>query len=747
VCKGTDGRQKLRVRRGLGTSDKEEAQRLVDDLNEILDDRAMWNLTSRQAAEVKYDSRIVAAFYDHMRPEQHDPWAARDAAIPLPGGQHAGDGYARVLFVGTTGSGKTTIVRQLLGTDPVRERFPSISAAKTTTCDIEVVLDEGSFRAVVTFIPRDRARQYIAECVLNAVVSKLNGASERDVVRRFTEHSEQRFRLSYILGSPMLLRPPAKRDLEDEDADEVEQDASEESEITETERAELLRTLEGYLRVIEELADRARPMLERTAAELGITLSEASGQERDALQELVEDQIVDTEEFHELVDDILDAVEARFELLTEGELTRGRDTWPLKWVHSTDDREQFLRAVNRFSSNYAPNFGRLLTPLVEGLRVAGPFRPAWHDNGAKLALMDGQGIGHTADSHSSISTSITKRFQLADAIVLVDNAAQPLQAGACVVLETLVASGHESKLIVAFTHFDEVSGDNLASTAAKKDHVFASFDNAVHAIGKKFGREAEAALKELIPDRVVFLANIQRPLKKSAKLTLSELARLLENIHASITPPKPTEYKPVYDVANLVLAIQKATQEFHDRWKGVLGMGSRPGVAAEHWSRVKALTRRLGTLGEDEYDTLKPVADLIRLLQGQISVFLSAPLTWQRGTPPEDSGARVTAIDPIRKEVFARLHELSRRRVMEARLAEWYEAYMHRGAGSTRVRARDMVTLYEGAAPIPNEMPGSDANQFLFELRELIAESIITGGGELRGWFRQDSAEGATEGV
>ena len=41
--------------------------------------------------------------------------------------------------------------------------------------------------------------------------------------------------------------------------------------------------------------------------------------------------------------------------------------------------------------------------------------------------------------------------------------------------------------------------------------------------------------------------------------------------------------------------------------------------------------------------------------------------------------------------------------------------------------------LYEGAAPVPNEMPSTDAKLFLFELRELIAQSVITGGGELRG--------------
>lgn len=327
---------------------------------------------------------------------------------------------------------------------------------------------------------------------------------------------------------------------------------------------------------------------------------------------------------------------------------------------------------------------------------------------------------------------------MADAIVLTDNAAQPMQAGPCAVLQSLVISGHESKLLLAFTHFDEVKGDNLHGNAAKKDHVIGSFDNAVHAIGKSFGREAESALHNLIPDRLFFLANIQRRLPDSAKFTLSEMRRFLAAIGSSIVPAGPVEYTPVYDVANLVLAIQKAAQEFHDKWRGVLGMGSVSGARPEHWTRVKALSRRLGIFKVDEYDTLRPVADMIKLLQIHVSQFLSNPLGWLPSPPPDESQDRIDAIDAVKKEVFTRLHELSRRRILEERLREWVSAYEHRGIGSTRRRAREVATIYEEAAPIPNEMPGPDANKFLFELRGLIAGSVKTAGGQLRGWAEQE---------
>ena len=41
-----------RVRRGLKTTDKAEAQRMVDQLNEILADRTLWTPAAREAAQL-----------------------------------------------------------------------------------------------------------------------------------------------------------------------------------------------------------------------------------------------------------------------------------------------------------------------------------------------------------------------------------------------------------------------------------------------------------------------------------------------------------------------------------------------------------------------------------------------------------------------------------------------------------------------------------------------------------------------
>ncbi len=743
VCRTPDGREFLRVRRGLGTKVQAEAEALVGELNQLLSDPSYWNVASRGRAAAMFDEKVVAAFYDHMSPPSRDPWQEREDLLPLPGGKEADDGYCRAMLIGTTGAGKTTVVRQLIGTDPVEERFPSISAAKTTVCDMEIVLADGPFRAVVSFIDRDLVRQYIADCVLAAVVTALNGRAEGEVARRLLEHSDQRFRLSYLLGT---LRAFDEDELSDDDGQEELPGLASDDPSTAGDQERLRGRLQEHLSEIKTLAEASKQDVRRAAKALGVDLSTATQVDRDAVQEIVEDELGAKEEFHALVDEILDDVESRFELLSEGEVIRHRDGWPRTWTYSDANRAQFLRLVNRFSSNFAPHFGRLLTPLVDGIRVSGPFSPGWgRTTQPRLVILDGQGLGHTADSTTSISTKITRRFQIVDAIVLVDNAAQPMQAAPCSAVESLVSSGHESKLILCFTHFDEVKGDNLVGTSAKKDHVLGSWDNVVAAIAKSHGRDAENALRRVAPERVVFLSNVQNKVKPDARLTRHELERLVDAIERMIEPTSPVEYAPVYDVANLVLSIQAATMEFHDRWHGILSMGSRSGVAPEHWTRVKALTRRLGLFRVDEYDNLRPVADLIRLLQSHLSRFLSNPYRWNPSMPPEEHEARTVAIDAIRKEAFARLHELSKRRVLDERFSGWMEAFEHRGEGSTRVRARDIVRIYESAAPVPNEMPGPDANEFLLEVRELVADAVLAGGGHLIGWKRPEMMSEAAD--
>ena len=243
--------------------------------------------------------------------------------------------------------------------------------------------------------------------------------------------------------------------------------------------------------------------------------------------------------FHRIADGLMDEIEKRFALLLGGEVSKNKQGWPLTWYRKwpREERKDFLNSVSRFSSNYAPRYGRLLTPLVNGIRVSGPFKPRWLNGPTpQLVLFDGEGLGHTPKSSSSVSTRMSQLMNEVDAVVLVDNAAQPMQAAPLAAMRELVATGNGRKLILAFSHFDAVEGDNLRKNSEKATHVLASAENVLNAFGEELGTYAERILRKRIENARYFLANLQRPLNpasKDSRSTISQLLKLLSSINDS----------------------------------------------------------------------------------------------------------------------------------------------------------------------------------------------------------------------
>ena len=614
------GKVGLRVRQGLSTRDEAEAQQLVSKLNELLADSRYHDLSARAAAEARFGGRVAEIFFYKMVPEEMDFRAIRNAVIRLPDFEK--DGYIRALLLGTTGAGKTTLARQLIGTNPETERFPSTSTAKTTVHDTEIIFADGSYEAVATFVPIEEVREYLTECVSAAVLAAYRKAPDAEVLRRMLNHVNQRFRFSYVLGNGPA---PAVTDFdnEDDDEDESQPDVLPDEGFKLLDLKETNQVLSNAVATLKGVAMRHGDGLRK---ELGAQ-NEADERVIDELFEEVFDNVVrEDEQFNEVVDELLDEIEKRFDLLDPALVRRTKQGWPVSWTWRTTDRKAFLQAVSRFSSNFAKYFGQLLTPLVNGVRISGPFTPAWSKGRRpKLVLLDGEGLGHTPKTTGSVSTMVSRRIEEVDAVLLVDNAMQPMQAATVAAMRELVSSGNASKQVLVFTHFDEVKGDNLPSAAAKVQHVMASAENVLAAIGEDLGPFAERALRKRIETGRVFLESIDKLLVETTKAgarSIGQMEKLLELTKETVERPAPVKATPRYDRMNLVLAVKAAAENFHNAWFPRLGLEYKPGVDKEHWTRVKALSRRLATDKADHYDTLQPVADLRKALQDRIYVFV-----------------------------------------------------------------------------------------------------------------------------
>lgn len=712
------GKPGVRVRRGLGTRDETEAERLQKQLNDLLADPRFHDPAARTEAERRFDPLVVDIFFDKMVAERTDSGELREAVIPLP--ESEPDGYRRVLLLGTTGAGKTTLVRQLIGTDPRKERFPSTSTAKTTIHDTEIVLAEGHWRAVVTFASHAEVREHLNECISAAVLAAARKADDGEVLRRILSHVNQRFRFNYVLGNGPVVATPNSDFDDDEDGFEDEPDLLSDEESG---RIDVVGTAETLGQTVEKLRQLASRLVDKLHADLDVRTEDEERVAEEIFEEELDDLLRDDLGFRQTVDSLMEEIEKRFNLLPPGEVQKTRQGWPLTWRGEWpfEKRAEFLRAVSRFSSNYAPLFGTLLTPLVNGVRVAGPFKPSWNGGAVpKLVLLDGEGLGHTPKSSSAVSTAVSRLVKATDAVVLTDNATQPMQAAPLSAMREVVTTGNARKLIIAFTHFDEVKGDNLPRASDKVQHILASAENVLAAFGEDLGPYAERALRQRLDNARFFLAGIHEPLEEASdRQTINQMRKLLDAIDAVIERPEPAEARPVYDRMNLVLPIRKAANAFQEAWWQRLGLESQTGFGKEHWTRVRALSRRLAEGWDDlEYDTLRPIADLRKELMERIYVFVQAPLRWMGPEPGDDQ--KQACFDAFAASLSGRLLDLCTRRMWHEHATQWQDAYDQHGRGSTFVRARIIGDeIYKPAAPAPDVTPSPDRNQFL---RQVVAE-------------------------
>jgi hypothetical protein len=457
------------------------------------------------------------------------------------------------------------------------------------------------------------------------------------------------------------------------------------------------------------------------------------------LDELIEDaldtDLRQSEEFHQIVDALIDEIEKRFAALEVGDFRRNRQGWPVSWSYEADDRATFMKVVTRFSSNYAPLFGRLLTPLVNGLRVSGPFQPKWSDEPLRLVLVDGEGLGHAAKSVSSLSTHVQEQLQQVDAVLLVDNATQPMQAAPVAALKAMVVSGTANKLHIVFTHFDQVKGDNLPTFPLREEHVLASVDNVLKAIGEELTPSAERVLRRRIDKARFFLGDIHEKLDPKRKIgarTIRQLEKLLDLLAHPERAVGTGPNRPVFDRMNLSLAVTEAAKTFHHRWLGLLGLRPNPDAPKEHWTRIKAMSRRLAEGWQQEgYDNLMPIADLSFQLQVQVYLMLQRPVRWTGGEPPSEAEQDAT-LDALTNAATQKLIEVSRRQLKDEVQQAWLRAYAQRGVGSTFDRARIIShEVYDRGAPIPTAVASPDQNRFLKAVAEAITEVAEEFGAEL----------------
>lgn len=294
-------------------------------------------------------------------------------------------------------------------------------------------------------------------------------------------------------------------------------------------------------------------------------------------------------------------------------------------------------------------------------------------------------------------------------------------------MREVAETANANKLVLGFTHFDGVVGDDLRTANQRTARVWDSVESQLHQFGRDLGPYVERALRQRLQGATFFLSNLQNfPIQKT---TAEQLQNLLAAIE-SIEQPLLANAQPVYCLADLATEVTNSVQEFHRIWRSRLRIETGP-ERPEHWATIKALSRRLAEIIDNgEYRHLRPVANLRDLLRRPVISFIENPIRWEG---PEISEQQKRDIyDQLIGDVAERLRQLSTRRVWHQRFSQWQRAYEQRGQGSTSVRARiidgDILAL---AAPM-----GSHGNPSMHDqLFQAICDEVIAAGDEVGASF------------
>ena len=710
------GKPGRKVRKGLGT-DRVAAERLVAELNGLLADPTLHSPAARaKAEEIFKDPRIVEIFYDGIEPKRENYRDLRNDHLPFPPRE---DGYPRILLIGVPGAGKTTLVRQLIGSHPVRDRFPSTSVNRTTTFETEIIAGATEFSAAVTFMSEEETDFEIRQSVSAAILRSVDDQNtDARVAKSLLERSDMRFRLKYILGD----WPNEESDVDPYEAEESPNaDEHDNFKTSENETEQLAIKLRKYVTIVRRIAAGCKVEVQKIHG----TLSSLSPDERNKALDQLQDLAEQTDAYSLLVSEILDDLREAFERVSFGRLIKSTTGWPRLWLikEPSSRRAQFLAAVRFFSGIDRGDWGKLLTPLVNGIRVAGPFAPIWADGNQepRFILIDTEGLGHKANVMPDVPDYIVSRFSESDIILLVHRGDVPFSFEGGKALEAIGGAGQTAKTIMVFTRMDEVKGPNIKGWQAKRDYSFSGVRNVVeHQIAKSLTPDVARFMLKHLETNDMYLGHLQKGEATAAKAELSDLFKRLTSI---MPPPVPAPAFPSYGTYDLlVLALQKGVEDFRVPWRAYLGLQRNTGHRPLPWQSIKAVSRRYSEGFDDGYE-IRPASNLLNSMTLAIARFIENPIGWN-GSPSQEEKRFI--LDHIKGAVSKKLARFCVLQLREKAQPDWQIAYGFRGSGSTFDRRSKIESLYERWVPEPvNEADDMQhIQEFIDGVKRLVTSAI-----------------------
>ena len=538
-----------------------------------------------------------------------------------------------------------------------------------------MIVQESPFRAALSFLRESEVYAAVEQTIIRAVKKALQNADNSSILEELLMPVEDGLRLKYLLG--------------------IEKNAVSQSVLT-------------FVAEVRNIAATTKKQIEK---ELGDgPLETMSKEDQAAALDLIETAAEESSQTDILVNTIIEELRERSNIECQGSISRTATGWPRAWALEmpSNKRSSFIAEVKRFAGNSREQFGQLLTPLVSGLRVSGPFFPKLFDARNPLVFCDTVGFGHYASSGGDTPENTLEQLEHSDKIMLVESAKGGFaNADLHRLLESICTSGQTNKLLVVMTHLDLLAGDDVDGLEEQREKALTGLRVALgDSIQKRIGAEGVRQLSNHLAENLFYLSNLNSD--KPDDDSIVELERLYKRL----AEPRPgaivVDAAPDYEWPLLTLAIRDAIETFRERWQALLGLRLNTDLKPLSWQAQKAVTRRYAEGFDDQYPH-RPASSLSGILGTEIARFLDKPISWS-GTPTQ--AQKDALINKIKSELAKPLRVLCIKTLRTFPKQQWIEAWAFRGRYSTIFRRDKMESIF--AQQVPFLRSSGDAAQLEF---------------------------------
>jgi len=370
-----------------------------------------------------------------------------------------------------------------------------------------------------------------------------------------------------------------------------------------------------------------------------------------------------------IIIEFLNEIEDNFKKLVESDYQLFSDK-PLI-IKNIEKKSDF---INRNKELLKTDVGSI-SLLVEYIRIEGENLLAnWlKPLNLEFLLIDGEGIGHSLrEKRDTLSVRHYDFFDYCNQILLMEKGEDPFISGGQGAIESIFLNGYKNKFKLIFSKIDRIENSDRNGFLRRR---LSNLENALHEQKIAFGLENKNTYKLDKLNEIIV-----------SEYSKKEIKRLLEDIkNQEESDPIPLEYD--FDNFFSNLDTKKFISYFRQK------------IDREHWTRVKAFTKRMKNK-QLEYDTIKPISEILIFIMKDINTFLQR--TDQLNADINNSQNK------IKQELSKKLRLYIYKELIIENNHLWNQAYSEHGRGSHRKR-KDFIFMNI----IQDFLPTVDSENFI----------------------------------